>query len=54
MNSDHVLIGNDGGLAVSYDKAKKWAFLPNLPLALFYHVERRHGDSLQRLRRPAG
>src|SRR5918993_644238 len=38
MNSDHVLIGNDGGLAVSYDKGKKWAFLPNLPLALFYHV----------------
>ena len=38
MNSDHVLIGNDGGLAVSYDKAKQWAFLPNLPLALFYHA----------------
>ncbi len=38
MNSDHVLIGNDGGLAVSYDKAKRWAFLPNLPLALFYHA----------------
>ena len=37
-NSNHVLIGNDGGLAVSYDKAKTWAFLPNLPLGLFYHV----------------
>jgi photosystem II stability/assembly factor-like uncharacterized protein len=37
-NSDHVLIGNDGGLAVSYDKAKTWAFLPNLPVGLFYHV----------------
>ena len=37
-DSDHVLIGNDGGLAVSYDKAKKWIFLPNLPVGLFYHV----------------
>jgi photosystem II stability/assembly factor-like uncharacterized protein len=38
VNSDHVLIGNDGGLAVSYDKAKNWQFLPNLPVGLFYHV----------------
>ncbi|MDQ3171811.1 MAG: glycosyl hydrolase, partial [Acidobacteriota bacterium] len=37
-NSSHVLIGNDGGLAVSYDRAKTWAFLPNLPVGLFYHV----------------
>ena len=37
-NSDHVLIGTDGGLAVSYDRAQKWVFLPNLPVGLFYHV----------------
>jgi len=37
-NSNHVLIGNDGGLAVSYDMAKTWVFLPNLPVGLFYHV----------------
>jgi photosystem II stability/assembly factor-like uncharacterized protein len=37
-NSDHVLIGNDGGLAVSYDQSKTWNFLPNLPVGLFYHV----------------
>jgi photosystem II stability/assembly factor-like uncharacterized protein len=37
-NSDHVLIGNDGGLAVSYDRAQKWVFFPNLPVGLFYHV----------------
>ena len=37
-NSHHVLIGNDGGLAVSYDMAKTWVFLPNLPVGLFYHV----------------
>ena len=38
MNSEHVIIGNDGGLAYSYDKAKKWVFVPNLPVGLFYHV----------------
>ena len=37
-NSQHVLIGNDGGLAVSYDMSKTWVFLPNLPVGLFYHV----------------
>ena len=37
-NSNHVLIGNDGGLAVSYDQAKTWVFFPNLPVGLFYHV----------------
>ncbi len=37
-NSRHILIGNDGGLAVSYDMAKTWIFLPNLPVGLFYHV----------------
>jgi photosystem II stability/assembly factor-like uncharacterized protein len=37
-NSNHVLIGNDGGLAASYDMAKTWNFVPNLPVGLFYHV----------------
>ncbi|HVL67325.1 MAG TPA: hypothetical protein VM364_08685 [Vicinamibacterales bacterium] len=37
-NSSHVLIGNDGGLAISYDRGKNWKFVPNLPLGLFYHV----------------
>jgi photosystem II stability/assembly factor-like uncharacterized protein len=37
-NPNHVVIGNDGGLAISYDQAKSWQFLPNLPVGLFYHV----------------
>ncbi len=37
-NPDHVLIGNDGGLAVSWDASRTWSFLPNLPVGLFYHV----------------
>ena len=37
-SSNHVIIGNDGGLAYSYDQAKTWVFVPNLPVGLFYHV----------------
>lgn len=37
-NSDHLLIGNDGGVAVSYDMSKTWTFIPNIPAGLFYHV----------------
>jgi photosystem II stability/assembly factor-like uncharacterized protein len=37
-NSNHVIIGNDGGLAQSWDQAKTWIFIPNLPVGLFYHV----------------
>ena len=32
------MIGNDGGLAQSWDQAKTWVFIPNLPVGLFYHV----------------
>jgi photosystem II stability/assembly factor-like uncharacterized protein len=37
-NPEHILMGNDGGLAVSYDQCKTWIFIPNLPVGLFYHV----------------
>jgi photosystem II stability/assembly factor-like uncharacterized protein len=37
-NSNHVVIGNDGGLAQTWDMAKTWVFIPNLPVGLFYHV----------------
>ncbi len=37
-NPEHILMGNDGGLAVSYDMSKTWTFIPNLPVGLFYHV----------------
>ena len=37
-NPDHVLIGGDGGLGVSYDLSRTWQWLPNLPVGLFYHV----------------
>jgi photosystem II stability/assembly factor-like uncharacterized protein len=37
-NSEHMLIGDDGGVSASYDGAKTWNFFANLPVGLFYHV----------------
>jgi len=37
-NSDHVMIGGDGGVGVSYDRSRTYVWLPNLPVAQFYHV----------------
>ena len=37
-NSNHIIIGNDGGVAMSYDRGRRWSFVPNLPVGLFYHV----------------
>jgi photosystem II stability/assembly factor-like uncharacterized protein len=37
-NSDHLLIGGDGGVYQSYDGSKTWIFQQNLPVGLFYHV----------------
>src|SRR4029079_19713035 len=37
-NTQHVIIGNDGGVAVSWDQTKTWNFVPNIPVGLFYHV----------------
>ncbi|MES1259275.1 MAG: hypothetical protein ABUL71_01675, partial [Gemmatimonadota bacterium] len=37
-NSNHLIIGGDGGISTSWDMAKSWQFMPNLPVGLFYHV----------------
>ncbi len=37
-NPNHILIGGDGGVAVSQDMARTWSQHHNLPLALYYHV----------------
>ena len=37
-DSNMVMIGNDGGMSISYDRSRTWAWMPNLPLAQFYRV----------------
>lgn len=37
-NSDHLLLGNDGGLNVSYDQGATWEFVNTIPAAQFYAI----------------
>ncbi|MGE0811754.1 MAG: WD40/YVTN/BNR-like repeat-containing protein [Vicinamibacterales bacterium] len=37
-NPRHLMIGNDGGVSISQDRAEHWSFLPNLVFAQAYHV----------------
>ena len=37
-DTDHYLVGCDGGVYETYDGAKTWQFKNNLPLAQYYHV----------------
>jgi len=33
-----LIDGNDGGVAISYNRGKSWRFVPNIPVAQFYHI----------------
>jgi photosystem II stability/assembly factor-like uncharacterized protein len=37
-NISHYLVGCDGGLYESFDRAATWAFKPNLPVTQFYDI----------------
>jgi hypothetical protein len=38
-NSNHILIGTDGGSFQTWDMTKTWIWFPNLPIATFYHAD---------------
>jgi photosystem II stability/assembly factor-like uncharacterized protein len=37
-DSRHLIKGDDGGLGISYDRAKTWLYITSLPLSQFYRV----------------
>ncbi|MCI0660987.1 MAG: glycosyl hydrolase, partial [Acidobacteria bacterium] len=37
-NSDHLILGGDGGVGISYDRSKTYVWLRNLNLSQFYHI----------------
>lgn len=37
-DSRHIILGNDGGLYVTYDRCKTWEHLNSVALGQFYHV----------------
>lgn len=37
-NPSFIIDGNDGGIAISQDRGKKWTYVESLPLGQFYHV----------------
>jgi photosystem II stability/assembly factor-like uncharacterized protein len=37
-NTDHYLVGCDGGLYESWDRGESWNFKPNLPITQFYNI----------------
>ena len=38
-DGSHMMLGNDGGLYFTYDGAKNWDFIDNLPIGQFYDID---------------
>ncbi len=41
---NHLVIGGDGGVSISYDRGQTWLFRMNLPLGQFYNISVNNAD----------
>ncbi len=53
-NPKHLLLGNDGGLDISYDQGDTWEFVNTLPVGQFYAISADMRKPVLRVRRPPG
>ncbi|MEA2006152.1 MAG: hypothetical protein U9O50_07870 [Acidobacteriota bacterium] len=37
-DGEMMVVGNDGGVVITYNRGKSWRFVENLPLGQFYHI----------------
>ena len=37
-NSDHIILGSDGGVTITHDAGKHWDYVNNIPIGQFYEI----------------
>lgn len=43
-NSNHLIVGGDGGVSISFDRGLTWLFRINLPIGQFYNISVNNAD----------
>jgi photosystem II stability/assembly factor-like uncharacterized protein len=43
-NTNHLIVGGDGGVSISFDRGLTWLFRLNLPIGQFYNISVNNGD----------
>ena len=51
---NHLIIGGDGGVSISWDRGLTWDFRNNMPIGAVLRDRRRQEGAVHGLRRPAG
>ena len=53
-DTNHLMVGGDGGVSISWNRGQTWLFRDNLPVGQFYEISTDMQDPVLRLRRLAG